>query len=229
MARHPLEIKRLDAGSLEATIECVARLYPGGNIIAGALGFTADDYRPFAARTARSTLASDSGLVVVDPADGAAVGFFFVRDLVDQLAALEAMAIDEDARIRAWGDMLGRLITAHGETFGAPVRGQVLYINIMALDERARGRGLTHELTMRAGFEFGFERGYRSLLGVATHPRAHDYVAGTFPEWSASVEYSILADARLNVLPGAARIVRYDIAFQQDSDFEKLFAPRPAQ
>lgn len=227
MATRDLEIRRLDAGNVEATIECVARLYPEGNLIARALGFTAEEYRPIAARTVRATLAIDMGLVVVDPEDEAIVGFYFARDLVDQLAALRALAEDDDPRLRVWGDMLGRLMARHAEAYGAPASGEVLYMNIMALDERARGRGLMHALTLQASLEFGVGRGYRSIVGVATHPRSQAYASGTRSQWSASLPFAELADPRLRAIPGAAEIRRYDVEPGAGFDPGIYFAPRP--
>lgn len=227
MAAHELEIRRLDAGNAEATIGCVARLYPEGNLIARALGFTAEEYRPIAARTVRATLAIDMGLVVVDPADEAIVGFYFARDLADQLAALRALAEDEDPRLRAWGDLLGRLMTRLVEAYGAPARGEVLYMNIMALDERARGRGLMHALTLQASVEFGVGRGFRAIVGVATHPRSQAYASGTRSQWSASLPFAELADPRLRAIPGAAEIRRYELDPGVAFDPGRYFAPRP--
>jgi len=228
VATRDLEIRRLDAVNVEATIACVARLYPEGNVIARALGFTEAEYRPIAARTVRATLAIDMGLVVVDPADEAIVGFYFARDLVDQLAALQALAADDDPRLRAWGDLLGRLMARHAEAYGdAPARGEVLYMNIMALDERARGRGLMHALTLQASVEFGVGRGYRAIVGVATHPRSQVYTSGTRSQWSASLPFAELADPRLQAIPGAAEIRRYDLDPDVAFDPGLYFAPRP--
>lgn len=212
MDRPDLEIRRLDAAVADATIDCIARVYPRDNVIARALEFTATDYRPHAARVVATTVADDLGLVVVDPEGGAVVGFYFARDLVDHRAGVAALAADDDPRLRAWGEMHRRLLELHDAAHGPPrPRGEVLYLNIMALDAPARGRGLMHTLTIQAILDFGVARGYAAVVGVATHPRSVTYGRSMTAPWSVTLPFAALADPRLAALPGVAEIHRADL------------------
>lgn len=209
--RPPLTIHRLDAASREAVVACVALVYPRDNLIARALELSIADYRPLAERVVDAALEANMGLVVRGRGQ-AVVGFHFSLDLYDQLQVVDAMAHHVDGRLRAWGELLRRLFGAYVDAFGRPSRhGEVLYLNIMALDEAARGSGLMPALQHRAVLEFGVKRGYGAIVGIATHPETLALARGLSPDWSAEVAYTDLPDVRLHALRGAAQIVRYQV------------------
>lgn len=108
--QHLVEIRRLDEPLLERTIDCVSDLYPRDNLIARALGFTPQDYRPVAERACRAALAANMGLIAADRATGEVLGFLFCADLVDHFDAVAAMSRHADERLRAWSEMHTRLL-----------------------------------------------------------------------------------------------------------------------
>lgn len=208
-----VEVRRLDESFLERTIDCVSALYPPHNVIARALGFTPEEYRPIAERACRVALEADMGLITVNPATDEVLGFLFCHDLVDQFSAVAAMTRHQDERMRAWSEMHSRLLGLYEQRYGRPqARGQVLYMNITALAPEIRGQGLTPRLTYQAIIEFGAQRGYASLVGIATHPRTRKLVENTIGiEWSEQLAFADLSDSRLRTLEGGARIVARDI------------------
>lgn len=221
-----MEIRRLDAASLERTIDCVSALYPRHNVIARALGFTTAEYRPIAEQACRVALKSDMGLIAVDPATHEVLGFLFCHDLVDQFSAVEAMARHEDERMRAWSEMHSRLLGLYEQRYGRPqARGQVLYMNITALALEVRGQGLTPRLTYQALVEFGIRRGYRSHIGIATHSQTRRLLARTNSvEWSESLPFAALSDPRLRTLDNEARIFARPIPETDIQGIDSLFS-----
>ncbi len=220
-----VEIRRLDAASLERTVDCVSTLYPRHNVIARALGFTPEEYRPIAERTCRVALEADMGLIAVNPATHDVLGFLFAHDLVDQFSAVAAMARHQDERMRAWSEMHSRLLGRYEQRYGRPqARGQVLYMNITALAPEIRGQGLTPRLTYQAIIEFGAQRGYASLVGIATHPKTRQLVANTTGiEWSEQLAFADLSDSRLRTLEGSARIVARGIPQEDPPGIDSVF------
>jgi GNAT superfamily N-acetyltransferase len=223
-----VEIRRLDRATLEPAIECVRQLYPRHNRIARALGFTPDDYRSIAESVCQVALAADMGLLVVEPATGAVHGFLFCHDLVDQFSAVERMAQHENDRLRSWAELHVRLLQAYAQRFGQPQRGQVLYGNIAALAPEVRGRGLTPTLLYRAMVEFGIQRGYRRMVGIATHPQSHELVAN-LPgiDWFQELAFRELSDTRLHTLEDAARIAHRPLPESADASFQEIFGRPP--
>jgi hypothetical protein len=218
--RHRFSFERLTALNTTRAVEAVAVLYPTYNLIANALGFTARDYRPYAEAVVDATLAADMGYLIIDPVDDHVVGFHFSLDLLDELAAVEAMRRSADDRIRAWAGLLGRIFDARAQVYAVPSeRGEVYYANIMALHERARGCGLMPELTLRTGLEFAIGRGYARGFGIATHPQSRSMVEASSPEWSLELPYAELEDPRLQRLDGSARGVQYRIHDRQPTGF----------
>ncbi|MFL5350305.1 MAG: hypothetical protein ACJ8AT_36480 [Hyalangium sp.] len=229
---HPadVEIRHLDATSLERTIDCVSALYPRHNVIARALGFTAEEYRPIAERACRVALEADMGLLAVHPATHEVLGFLFCHDLVDQFSAVAAMARNEDERLRAWSEMHSRLLALYERRYGQPqARGQVLYMNITALAPEIRGQGLTPRLTYQALVEFGIQRGYRAHAGIATHSQTRRLLAQAAPtvEWSESLSFAELSDPRLRSLDGAAQIFARPIPETDMLGIDALFPRSP--
>lgn len=213
MPRHRFVFERLTTQNTTRAVEAVAVLYPTYNLIANALGFTVQDYRPYAEAVVDATLAADMGYLIIDPDDDQVVGFYFSLDLLDELLAIETMRRSADDRIRAWGGLLGRIFDARAQTYPPPSeRGEVYYANIMALHERARGFGLMPELTLRTALEFAVGRGYSRGFGIATHPKSRSMVDDSQPEWSVEVRYAEFEDPRLQRLIGSARGVQYLVA-----------------
>ncbi|MBN1210367.1 MAG: hypothetical protein JXB05_36275 [Myxococcaceae bacterium] len=220
-----VDIRRLDGSTLERTIDCVSELYPRDNLIARALGFTPEDYRPIAERACRAALAADMGLITVDGATSEVLGFIFCLDLVDHFAAVEAMARHGDERLRAWSELHARLLGAYEERFGRPRgHGEVLYFSIGALSPRIRGRGLTPELSYRAGIAFGVQRGYREIVGVATHPRTVKLLGMLVGvTWTSELAFAELSDPRLRALEHSAHIFAQTIPEDASSGADALF------
>jgi hypothetical protein len=222
---HPVDIRRLDEASLERTIDCVSELYPRDNLIARALGFTPQDYRPVAERACRAALAADMGLIAADKATGEVLGFLFCADLVDQFDAVAAMAQHSDERLRAWSEMHARLLGDYVQRFGRPqARGGVLYFSITALAPRIHGHSLTPTLVHRATIEFGVQRGYAMGVGIATHPRSRKLVSGAIGvTWFSELAFANLFDPRLRTIDLAARILAVTFPSNISSGVDTLF------
>jgi hypothetical protein len=220
-----VDIHRLDEASLERTIDCVSELYPRDNLIARALGFTPQDYRPVAERACRAALMADMGLIAADTATGEVLGFLFCADLVDQFDAVAAMAQHADERLRAWSEMHARLLGDYEQRFGRPqARGEVLYFSITALAPRIHGHGLTPTLVHRATIEFGTQRGYRIGVGIATHPRSRKLVSGAIGvTWFSELAFADLSDHRLRKIDLAARILAVTFPSDVSSGVDALF------
>jgi hypothetical protein len=221
----PVDIRRLDEASLERTIDCVSELYPRYNLIARALGFTPQDYRPVAERACRAALAANMGLVAADTATGEVLGFLFCADLVDHFDAVAAMARHSDERLRAWSEMHSRLLGDYEQRFGRPqARGEVLYFSITALAPRIHGRSLTPTLVHRATTEFGVQRGYPTGVGIATHPRSRKLVSGAIGvTWFSELAFEDLSDPRLRTIDLAARILAVTFPSDMSSGIDALF------
>jgi hypothetical protein len=221
----PVAIRRLDEASLERTIDCVSELYPRDNLIARALGFTPQDYRPVAERACRAALAADMGLIAADMATGEVLGFLFCADLIDHFDAVAEMARHADERLRAWSEMHSRLLGEYEQRFGRPqARGEVLYFSITALAPRIQGHGLTPTLVHQATLEFGVQRGYRTGVGIATHPRSRKLVSGTIGvTWISELAFADLSDPRLRTIDLAARILAATFPSDVSSGVDALF------
>jgi hypothetical protein len=221
----PVDIRRLDDASLERTIDCVSELYSRDNLIARALGFTPQEYRPVAERACRAALAADMGLVAADTATGEVLGFLFCADLIDHFDAVAAMARHADERLRAWSEMHTRLLGDYEQRFGRPrARGEVLYFSITALAPRIRGHSLTPALVHRATIEFGVQRGYAAGVGIATHPRSRKLVSGAIGvTWFSELAFADLSDPRLRTIDLAARILTATFPSDMSSGVDALF------
>lgn len=221
----PVDIRRLDEAFLERTIDCVSELYPRDNLIARALGFTPQDYRPVAERACRAAFAANMGLIATDTATGEVLGFLFCADLVDQFEAVAAMERHADERLRAWSEMHTRLLGDYEQRFGRPrTRGEVLYFSITALEPRLRGRSLTPTLVHRATIEFGVQRGYPTGVGIATHPRSRKLVSGAIGvTWFSELAFADLSDPRLRTIDLAARILAVTFPSDISSGVDTLF------
>jgi len=218
-------ICRLDEASLESTIDCVSELYPRDNLIARALGFTPQDYRPVAERACRAALSADMGLIVADKGTGELLGFLFCADLIDHFDAVAAMALHADERLRAWSEIHTRLLGDYEQRFGRPrARGEILYFSITALAPRLHGRSLTPSLVHRATIEFGVQRGYPTGVGIATHPRSRKLVSGAIGvTWFSELAFADLSDPRLRTIDLAARILAITFPSDIASGVDALF------
>lgn len=169
------KIERFDAAHLDAVVDCVTSTWITDNVIARALGVTDDDYRPVAKRICAQALADDMGLMLREPATDRIVGFYSIIDLVDELAIEQTKVDGENPRIRRWAALLGRGLQWYIEThhYECPLeRGEVIYFNIGGTVAEYRGRGWINRMTVMAVAELAIPRGYRRLLGIATHPHA---------------------------------------------------------
>jgi hypothetical protein len=220
-----VDIRRLDEASLERTIDCVSELYPRDNLIARALGFTPEDYRPVAECACRAALAADMGLIAADKVTGEVLGFLFCADLVDHFDAVAAMAQHSDERLRAWSEMHARLLGDYEQRFGRPqARGEILYFSITALAPRTHGHSLTPTLVHRATIEFGVQRGYATGVGIATHPRSRKLVSGAIGvTWFSEMAFANLSDPRLRTIDLAARILAVTFPSDISSGVDALF------
>lgn len=168
-----LRIEHLDEAHLGAVIECVTAVWIADNVIARALGVTADDYRPVATRICERALADRLGLMLRDTVTGAIMGFYTAIDLVDELDEVRAGTIEVSPRMRRWGAMLSRGLQWYLDAFhhDQPLaRGEALYFNIGGTVAELRGRGFITRMSLIAGTDFAFGRRYRRIVAIATHP-----------------------------------------------------------
>ncbi|HVG62995.1 MAG TPA: hypothetical protein VNA24_30810 [Hyalangium sp.] len=220
-----MSIHRLDEAFLERTIDCVSKLYPRDNLIARALGFTPQDYRPVAERACLAALSADMGLIVADKGTGEVLGFLFCADLIDHFDAVAAMALHTDERLWAWSEIHTRLLGDYEQRFGRPrARGEILYFSITALAPQLHGRSLTPSLVHRATIEFGVQRGYPTGVGIATHPRSRKLVSGAIGvTWFSELAFADLSDPRLRTIDLAARILAITFPSDIASGVDALF------
>ncbi|MCX4248075.1 hypothetical protein [Paraliomyxa miuraensis] len=168
-------IEPFDDAHLEAIVECVTAVWTSHNVIARALGVTADDYRPTAARICAKALADDLGLMLREPDTDRIVGFYTAIDLVDELAEEQAKAAGDNPRLARWSSMLSLGLSWYIDTYHRErplARGEVVYFNIGGTAPERRGQGWIGRMTSVAASDFAVRRSYRRVLAIATHPHS---------------------------------------------------------
>jgi hypothetical protein len=178
-------IEHFDRAHLAAVVECVTSIWIADNVIARALGVTAEDYGPIARRICERALAEDLGLMLRDPSTDRIMGFYTAIDLVDALAEEQSKAAGENPRMRRWGAMLSRCLQWYVDTYHRerpPVRGETLYFNIGGTLPELRSRGFISRMTSVAHADFSCSRGYARVLAVATHRHSVALTRQFWPE-----------------------------------------------
>lgn len=171
-------IERLDRPHLAAVIECVTSIWITDNVIARALGAGADDYGPVATRICERALAEDLGLMLRDPVSDRIMGFHLSIDVVDALAEEQSKSSGDNPRMRRWGAMLAGGLQWYVDAYHRerpPERGETLYFNIGGTLPELRSRGFIARMIMKAFADFAVARGYRRVIGIATHPHSVAY------------------------------------------------------
>lgn len=169
-----LVIEPFDREHLAAIVECVTTVWCRDNVIARALGVTADDYRPVAEQICGHALADDLGMMLREPVADRVVGFYTTTDLVDELAIEGAKASGGNPRMQRWGVLLSRCLAWYVDEHrgGEPVaRGEILYLNIGGVLPEYRGKGWIDRMALVATPRWT-ARGYDATLSIATHPRS---------------------------------------------------------
>lgn len=169
-----MEIRPFDRAHLPGVVACVTAVWTDDNVIANALGVTAQEYRSVATRICQRALEDELGLMLIEPGTEEVMGFHTSIDLVDELAEAEAHA-EQSPRMRRWADLLQRGFDWYLESFhpdSPPQHGEVLYMNIGGTLPALRSQGWINRMLMTSLMEYAIPRGYDRLVGIATHPHS---------------------------------------------------------
>lgn len=163
-------IELFDAEHLPGIVECVTAVWVTDNVIARALGVTAEDYRPVARAICERALADRLGLMLREPTTDRVVGFYTAIDLVDELKSGKP---SDSPLIARWSRMLQRGFDWYLDSRDRPLeRGEVIYFNIGGTLPEYRSQGWIKQMTVRAALEFTAARGFQWVLAIATHPHS---------------------------------------------------------
>jgi len=174
-ARGAMQIEPFDAAHLDGIVECVTAVWSEHNVIARALGVTADEYRPVAERMCRAALASGMGLMLREPRADRVMGFHICGDLVDELPAEAHKEQHGTPRMQRWAALLSRGLRWYLDRYHAqqPLRrGEVFYMDIGGTRPELRGDGWSSRMIVQAALTLAVPRGYQRLLAIATHPHS---------------------------------------------------------
>ncbi len=169
-----MEIRPFDRKHLPGVVDCVTAVWTDDNVIANALGVTAQEYRSVAMRICDRALADELGLMLIEPQTDEVMGFHVSIDLVDELSEAKAHGA-LSPRMRRWADLLQLGFDWYLEAYhpdSPPSHGEVFYMNIGGTFPALRSQGWINRMIMKSLMDYALPRGYETLLGIATHPHS---------------------------------------------------------
>lgn len=211
------ELRLLEPEYIGGAVDCYAAVWQDSNAIFNALGATAQEYRPTVVETVERACRDQTGLVLWDKQRGSVAGFGFSHDLVDDLEFEQSKIAAGTPTMQAWGDFLHTSLSyyverVHGD--GPPLRrGQVLYLSVGGIRPYALGQGFLRLIVNLSVTQFAIERGYSSVMGMATHRHGRASVSRAPMRVVAEIDFSTYSDPRIqaiedpeNILVGCAEL-----------------------